>query len=149
MTREPFSVDGIDHVELFVGDWEAAAAWYERVLGAVPDERFEHWRETRSGPLVLSTGEGAAKLALFERETATRGDAVSPRRVAFRTDGEGFLSFLDRLSDLELTDRDGEPVTRDDAVDHRLSYSIYFTDPDGNSLELTTNDQRRVAGEIA
>lgn len=140
-----FAVDGIDHVELYVSDWDEAAAWYDRVLGLTPDESFAEWSERNVGPLVLSAGDGGAKLALFERSSATRGDEVSPHRVAFRTDADGFLSFLDRLADLDLSDRDGEPVSRADAVDHELSYSLYFTDPDGNRLELTTNDRDRVA----
>lgn len=144
----PFSVDGIDHVELFVSDWDEAASWYERVLGVTTDEAFEEWWKTGEGPLVLSTGSGATKLALFERETATRGGSVSPRRVAFQTDGDGFLAFLDRLESLGLTNRGGEPVSPDDAVDHRLSYSVYFADLDGNPLELTTNDHETVAAEI-
>lgn len=144
----PFSVEGIDHVELFVSDWDEAAAWYQRVLGVTTDEAFEEWWKTGEGPLVLSVGSGAAKLALFERETATRGGSVSPRRVAFRTDGDGFLSFLDRLESLDLTNNEGKPVTPDDAVDHRLSYSIYFADPDGNPLEVTTYDHGTVAADI-
>lgn len=145
---ESLRVDGVDHVELFVRDWEEATAWYERVLGLTPDRAFEEWWETGEGPLVLSTGDGATKLALFERETATRGQSVSPHRVAFRTDADGFLSLLDSLESLDLTDRRGEQVTPADAVDHRLSYSIYFTDPDGNLLEVTTEDRETVAESV-
>lgn len=143
---ERVAVTGVDHVELFVTDWDVAAAWYERVLGFTPDPSFEDWWESGTGPLVLSIDD-TTKLALFERETATRGEAVSPHRVAFQTDAEGFLSFVDRLETLELTDRDDEPVTPADVVDHDLSYSLYFTDCDGNWLELTTNDHATVAGE--
>ncbi|WP_227374283.1 hypothetical protein [Haladaptatus halobius] len=73
---------------------------------------------------------------------------MSPHRVAFQTDGEGFLSFVDRLETLDLTNREGESVTDDDVIDHDLSYSIYFTDLDGNLLELTTNDHETVAAEL-
>jgi len=148
MSDTPFQVDGVDHVELFVRDWDEAAAWYERVLGLTPDRAYEEWSESGDGPLVLSTGERATKLALFERETATRGESVSPHRVAFRTDADGFLALLDRLERLDLTDRDGAQVTPADAVDHRLSYSVYFTDPDGNRLEVTTPDRDAVAESL-
>ncbi|WP_318567379.1 VOC family protein [Salinigranum marinum] len=141
------TVTGIDHVELFVADWDDAAAWYERVLGLAPDVSFEEWWATGRGPLVLSVDD-TTKLALFERETATRGQAVSPHRIAFQTDAAGFLSFVDRLDTLDLTNRDGEPVSPADVVDHDLSYSLYFTDPDGNWLELTTNDHDTVAAEL-
>ncbi len=73
---------------------------------------------------------------------------MSPRRVAFGTDTAGFHSFLERLGTLGLTDRDGDPISADDVVDHDLSYSLYFTDPDGNPLELTTNDHGAVAAEL-
>jgi hypothetical protein len=32
----------------------------------------------------------------------------------------------------------GQPVTRDSAVDHSAAFSIYFSDPYGHRLELTT-----------
>ncbi|EMA63673.1 hypothetical protein C469_02421 [Halorubrum lipolyticum DSM 21995] len=137
----------MDHVELYVTDWDDAASWYERVLGVTPETTFEEWWQTEVGPLMLSVDE-TTKLALFERESAVRGQEVSPHRIAFQTDVDGFLSFIDRLETLELTDRDGDPVTPDDVVDHELSYSIYFTDPDGNWLELTTNDYDEVATRL-
>lgn len=141
-------VTGVDHVELFVSDWDDARAWYERVLGYTPDGAFERWWRTDEGPLVLSADGAATKLALFERERATRGASVSPHQVAFRTDADGFLAFRDRLETLGLTDRDGDPVTPDDVVDHELSYSVYFTDPDGNWLELTTNRHEAVSRRL-
>lgn len=143
-----FAVDGIDHVELFVTDWEDAKAWYERVLGVTPAESFAEWWQTGAGPLVLSMDGAETKLALFERDTATRGESASPHRVAFRTDAEGFIDFLDRLPISEVTDRSGEPITPEDVIDHGLSYSIYFTDLDGNWLELTTNQHEAVSVQL-
>lgn len=145
---QSFTVNSIDHVELFVSDWDDATAWYERVLGVTPDEAFEQWWQTGDGPLMLSVDEGPTKLALFERETATRGESVSPHRVAFQTDANGFLSFLDQLEALDLTNRENEPVTPEDVIDHGLSYSIYFTDIDGNLLELTTNHHDSVSAQL-
>lgn len=140
------AVTGVDHVELYVTDAPAAADWYERVLGVAPDDAFAEWWEAGTGPLMLAAGD--TKLALFERASATRGEGVSPRRVAFGTDADGFLGFLDRLPELSLTDSDGDPVTRADVSDHGLSYSLYFTDPDGNPLELTTNDHDEVTARL-
>lgn len=141
------TVTGVDHVELYVTDWEEAADWYERVLGLTPERSFAAWWETDSGPLMLAVDE-TTKLALFERESATRGDDVSPHRVAFQIAADGFCSFLDRLEALALTDRHGTVVTRSDVVDHDLAYSLYFTDPDGNWLELTTNEYDAVAARL-
>jgi catechol 2,3-dioxygenase-like lactoylglutathione lyase family enzyme len=145
---DSFAVDGIDHVELFVTDAERAREWYEEKLGFTPDESFEEWWETGTGPLVLAVNDAAPKLALFERENAQRGDSVSPHRVAFRTDATGFGSFLDRLASLPVTDRTGEPVGADDVRDHGLSYAVYFADPGGNRLELTTYDFEAVSEEL-
>ena len=55
--------------------------------------------------------------------------------MAFRTSGEKFMDFLNRIDDMELFFLQ-EKVTKEQVVDHNLSYSIYFDDPDGNKLEL-------------
>ena len=39
--KEPFQVDQIDHIELFVPDRYAAAAWYHKVLGLQVVEAFK------------------------------------------------------------------------------------------------------------
>lgn len=144
----PGTVDGIDHVELFVRNWDDAKAWYEETLGFTTEEAFEQWWKTGEGPLVLSVSDSSAKLAFFEREDATRGERVSPHRVALQTDAEGFLEFLTQLESLEITNGAGKPVTPEDVFDHGLSYSIYFTDLDGNRLELTTNDHEEVSAQL-
>jgi hypothetical protein len=40
-------------------------------------------------------------------------------------------------------------VSAADVVDHDLSFSVYFTDPYGNRLELTTYDHGAVAAALA
>lgn len=146
MKTSPF-ITGIDHVELYVSDLEEATTWYERVFGFSPDDDYEVWRQRDGGPLILTVTE-STKLAMFERESAIRGDGVSPNQIAFQTDADGFLAFLDRLDSLDLTDRDGDPVTSEDVVDHDLSYSLYFTDLDENRVELTTNEYEIVASQL-
>lgn len=146
MKTSPF-ITGIDHVELYVSDLEEATTWYERVFGFSPDDDYEVWRQRDGGPLILTVTE-STKLAMFERESAIRGDGVSPNQIAFQTDADGFLAFLDRLDSLDLTDRDGDPVTCEDVVDHDLSYSLYFTDLDENRVELTTNEYEIVASQL-
>ncbi len=133
-------IDGIDHVELVVPDRYEAAEWYERILGLSVCEGLEFWAE-EGGPLVMSNDGGTTKLALFEGDPRT---APTPRRVAFRADGAGFLRFLDRLADFELEGADGGRVARSDAVDHDASFSIYFHDPYGTPFEVTTYDYEEV-----
>jgi len=130
----------IDHVELFGPDRYEAARWYERVLGLRVVPEFEPWA-TGGGPLMISTDEGNTKLALFEGTPAPPQPRTAAfHRVAFRVTSEGFNEFLSRLPEFRLTDAKDQPVTRKSVVDHQKAYSIYFTDPYGHLLELTTYD---------
>ena len=133
-----FSVQQIDHVELFVPDQYEAAVWYEKVFGLQILREFEHW--AASGPLMMSTTNGGTKLAIFKGEPPGNRAPVGWHRVAFRVDGAGFIAFLDRLDSLELENHRGETLTRDHAVDHDQAWSIYFNDPYGHRFEITTYD---------
>jgi len=133
-----FRVLQIDHVELFVPDRYEAARWYERVLGLRVVAEFEMWA-AGSGPLMVSSDEGSTKLALFEGQPdISAGRNSGFHRVAFRVGADGFLAFLDRLPDLRLSDARARDVTAASVVDHQKAYSIYFVDPYGHLLEVTT-----------
>ncbi len=131
-----FTVEQIDHVELFVPDQRVAAQWYERVFGMRVLTEFEHWAD--DGPLMLTTPEAQTKLALFTGEPAESRPQASFRRVAFRVDAAGFVAFLNRLTELELKTETGATLDRDDWVDHDESLSIYFVDPWHHRFEITT-----------
>ncbi len=134
-------VERIDHVHVAVRDREAAADWYSKTLGLQRDEHLAAWAEHPNGPLILSAGDGRPALSLFARE------AHEPSRdstIAFRTNGEAFLAFIDRLPELDLTHDKGRRLAHTDIVDHKLSWSLYFIDPDRNQLELTTYDYAQV-----
>ena len=121
-----FSVREIDHVEVFVRDVDAAARWYQETLGLEPVRRWD--------PDPLMIGAGGAMLALFRlrKPTDQRGDPPRGwRRVAWRTDAEGFRAAQEHLR--------SHGVTFNGPVDHDTSESIYFDDPDGNTLEITWN----------
>ena len=137
-------VDQIDHVELFVPDPYEAAKWYQSVFGL--EITHEHW-VGEGGPLMLSTENGATMLALFRGAPPGERPVLGFRRVAFRTDGRGFMLFLDRVDDLAVTEK-GEPVTRHDAKDHGISFSIYFGDPFGHPFEVTTYDYDYVTEKL-
>lgn len=123
-----FKVLQIDHVELFVPDRYEAATWYERVLGLQIVPECEAWA-VGGGPLMISSDGGSTKLALFEGQPAASGPTAAFRRVAFRVTAAGFAEFVTRNPDL---------VTTDAVVDHQQAFSIYFTDPHGHQLEVTT-----------
>jgi catechol 2,3-dioxygenase-like lactoylglutathione lyase family enzyme len=137
-----FRVEQIDHVEVLVPNVEKAAEWYERVLGLAPVPDLP-WSE----PVMLSSDGGSTKLALFEGRPQEGN--VGWRRVAFRVSGTGFREILSRLDDVSVFAPGGSRVGADDVVDHEVSFSIYFTDPFGNRLEITTYDYEEVATALA
>lgn len=134
-----FKVLQIDHVELFVPDRYEAARWYERVLGLRIVPECEQWA-VDGGPLMISSDGGNTKLALFEGKAVPSSPTAAFRRVAFRVTAPGFAAFLRRLSELALTDSRHQAVTPSSVVDHQQAYSIYFSDPHGHLLEVTTYD---------
>jgi catechol 2,3-dioxygenase-like lactoylglutathione lyase family enzyme len=128
----------IDHVELFVPDRHEAAGWYQRILGLQIVAEYQEWAADRGGPLMLSADDGNTKLALFEGPPQASRPTAGFHRVAFRVNASDFVDFLQRLPDRPLKDHQDRPVTSDSVVDHDKAYSLYFSDPYGHRLELTT-----------
>ena len=123
-----FSVDGIDHVEVFVRDIEAAIRWYGDVLGLTELRRWD------SEPVMI--GAGGTMLALF-RAGASAPETTGLRSlkgvgwhlVAWRTTKTGFEAAQRHLSERGIRFRG--------PIDHGVAWSIYFDDPDDNLLEIT------------
>ena len=130
-----FAVAGIDHVHVYVRDRAVAARWYAALLGLRRDRRFAAWAREVGGPLTLTAADGTTHVALFEDERR----AGHGTTVALRTCGDGFVTFAKKAARLPLYDkrrRRAEPRMQD----HEQSLSLYFSDPDGNPIELTTYD---------
>jgi catechol 2,3-dioxygenase-like lactoylglutathione lyase family enzyme len=142
-----FKVLQIDHVELFVPDRYEAARWYERVLGLRVVPECEVWA-VGGGPLMISSDAGSTKLALFEGQPVAAPQTAAFRRVAFRATAKGFAEFLQRLQELALVDGQQRPVTPASVVDHQQAYSIYFSDPYGHQLEVTTYDYQETSAHL-
>ncbi len=133
---------------MFVPDRQQAAEWYRAVLGLTALPAYERWAADPQGPLMISSDGGKTKLALFQgRPSAPRPHGERPEkhleragfdRVAFRVGAASFKRFVDSLADLNLVDDRGRPVTVDAVADHTVALSIYFCDPFGHRLELTT-----------
>ena len=124
---------GIDHVHVYVSDRAAAERWYEQVLGFKRVEALMDWA-TPTGPLTVEDAGGTIHLALFERD-----DPQETSSLAFATDAEGFLAWKENLESKGLGLR---------LADHRLAYSLYFTDPWGNYHEITTYERDEVAAGL-
>ena len=119
-------------------DRHQAGGWYRRVLGLEVVPEYEHWAEDPRGPLMISSDGGNTKLALFQGTPQRSRETAGFYRVAFQVDAAAFVSFVNRLPSLDLTDHGGQRVHARSVVDHRAAYSIYFSDPFGHRLELTT-----------
>jgi catechol 2,3-dioxygenase-like lactoylglutathione lyase family enzyme len=118
-----FHVEGLDHVAVAVGDQARSEAFYRDVLG-LRREHAEAW-----GDMPVAVMRGGSGMALFPQGDGDPGF----RHVAFRVDGPNFT-----LAQQELR----EAGIDFEFADHDVSQSIYFTDPDGLRLELTTYDVR-------
>lgn len=121
-------VEGIDHVALVVRDVERSIRWYTEVLG------LERLHADVWGDVPAFIGAGNTALALFPvRDGAAKPrpgrDTIAMLHLAFRVDAAGFKNAKD-----ELTRRD----IPWEFQDHEISHSIYFEDPDGHQLEVTT-----------
>jgi catechol 2,3-dioxygenase-like lactoylglutathione lyase family enzyme len=120
----------LDHVELYVPDRRAAAAWYADALGCEPVPGAETWAADPNGPLMISPDRGRTKLALFAGEPQGDRATAGFHRVAFRASATEFLAFIARMASLGLNE------ARE--MDHGSAWSVYFTDPYGHRLEVTT-----------
>jgi catechol 2,3-dioxygenase-like lactoylglutathione lyase family enzyme len=111
-------IEGVDHVAFAVADQERSIAWYQDVLGLT--EAHPEWERH---PAMLQ--QGGSGVALFA------GDGREPGflHLAFRVDGASFAAAQQRLGERGITF---------DVVDHGTAHSLYFHDPDGVRLELTT-----------
>ena len=137
-----FSIDDIDHIEMFVTNREKAAKWYGEIFGLKPIKELEMW--SKIGPLFVGNRDRSVTLAIMNGKKENDG---SINRMAFRTTGEKFIDFLNQIDDLNLF-FSKEKVTKEQVVDHDLSYSLYFDDPDGNKLELTCYDHDFLKSKI-
>jgi catechol 2,3-dioxygenase-like lactoylglutathione lyase family enzyme len=124
----------LDHVELYVPDRRSAASWYAKVLGCELVAGTESWADNPDGPLMVSPDSGRTKLALFTGEPQGQRPTAGFHRVAFRVSASAFLAFTARMADLGLEEAGASARV----VDHGGAWSVYFTDPYGHRLEVTT-----------
>src|SRR5438093_12856063 len=119
-------LEGIDHVAVGVRDVEHSAKWYIEVLG------FERLYEGVWNGVPTFVGKGNTGLALFpasqETKPLDRRD-IRMLHLAFRASRENFLAAQRELEERGI---------KFEFKDHEISHSIYFRDPDGHALEITT-----------
>lgn len=120
--------EGIDHVALSVREVERSVQWYIDVLG------FERRYKGMWDGIPTFIGKGDTALSLFPvRETesrmAPRRAAITMLHLAFRANRANFLKAQKELEKRGI---------KFHFQDHEISHSIYFRDPDGHELEITT-----------
>jgi catechol 2,3-dioxygenase-like lactoylglutathione lyase family enzyme len=121
-------LEGIDHVAIGVRDIERSAKWYIEVLG------FERVHEGMWGGVPTFIRKGNTGIALFPANPNAQSSSSTHRDIrmlhlAFRADRENFLAAQRELQKRGI---------KFEFQDHEISHSIYFRDPDGHQLEITT-----------
>jgi catechol-2,3-dioxygenase len=118
-------IEGIDHVALSVRDVECAAQWYIDVLG------FERRHKGMWDGVPVFIGKGTTALALFpaKPETRSTSEGIRMLHLAMRANRKNFLAAQEELERRSI---------KFEFQDHEISHSIYFRDPDGHQLEITT-----------
>jgi len=118
----------LDHVAINVADLEAAAAWYEKVLG-LKKYKLEKWGEY---PIFMLSGKTG--IALFPSDLDLEKVVVNRRSIridhfAFNVTQTNFELAKERYDNLGL---------KYTLQDHFYFHSIYTKDLDGHTVELTT-----------
>ena len=132
----------IDHIELFVPSREQAAEWYGKVFGFQVLEEHRDWA-MEGGPLMISNDGGNTMIALFKGPPQGQQEVRGFRRLAFRVTDSDFLRFMETSGSLLAA-----PLRAENIQDHGKAISVYFSDPFGNLLEVTTYDHARVRKEL-
>ena len=129
-------LEGIDHVAISVRDIERSANWYIDVLG------FKRLHEGMWNGVPVFIGKGTTALALFPAKSPAAvasakeadepvGGGIRMLHLAMRADRKNFLAAQEELKQRGI---------KFEFEDHQISHSIYFSDPDGHHLEITTHE---------
>jgi catechol 2,3-dioxygenase-like lactoylglutathione lyase family enzyme len=126
----PSSPEAILETSLYVSDLGRSISFYEGALGLRKIDEFPTGRGA-----ALQVGSGPSVLLLFVAEITREGGTFPPHgtsgagHVAFRVEPKELSAWRERLQ------RHGIPIEKELTFDWNPP-SLYFRDPDGNSLEL-------------
>jgi catechol 2,3-dioxygenase-like lactoylglutathione lyase family enzyme len=123
-----FELEGLDHVALAVRDVERAADWYVDVLG------FERRYPGMWDGVPVFVARDKTAIALFPAGSDHANQSLSRKthgmlHLALRANRKNFVA-----AQRDLTSRG----IAFHFQDHEISHSIYFRDPDGYEIEITT-----------
>lgn len=118
-------VEGLDHIAIAAKDVQRSMEWYREVLG-LERRHQEAWGDM---PVMMCSGNTC--VAIFhltdDNPAATSGPRVL--HIAFRADGKTFEQAQKNLRAREIVF---------EFSDHDIAHSIYFRDPDGYKIEITS-----------
>ena len=122
----------LDHVNIFVRNAERSHRWYVDVLGLHTQDVFNHPDSDRPRAVFLACDpRHAHDIALFEVGDAAPGPQqgqVGLNHCAWR------MASLEDLKEMYgRLQAKGVPIR---VSDHSVSIGVYFSDPDGNGLEV-------------
>ena len=126
----PIKVQGIDHVALSVRDLDKSLKFYTEVLGLKITDReyskpgIEYFLDCGSGLIGLIQGDPAGEKHLLQ------DSGLGGNHVSFRVLTSEFDRVVEEIKRLNLT------ITY--LKKREKSFSVYFLDPDGNKLEITS-----------
>ena len=129
MTLKPVS---LDHVNIFVRNAGRSHQWYTDILGLHTQDIFYHpGTEKMRAAFLACDPDHAHDIALFEvgdEAALPQKGQVGLNHVAWRMASlEDLAKMYQRLKDK------GVPIH---VSDHTVSIGVYFSDPDGNGLEV-------------
>jgi catechol 2,3-dioxygenase-like lactoylglutathione lyase family enzyme len=122
-----FALDlsGIDHFAINVRDLQKSADWYDKVFGFKTLHKWDN---------AWMIGRGNIKIGLFIFPNAKPLPDINSnfviRKIAFLIDAD---KFADALTELRYNGAD-----LSETEDTGIAYSVFFHDPDGYLLEITT-----------
>lgn len=123
----PVNLEQIDHVALRCASLEVTQAWYVSTLG------FEHVHPGHGGGVPVILRLGTTFLTLFP-EKANEPPARNGQAWHMALRAATYADFENAQAELQ------ERGIAFQFQDHEISHSIYFFDPDGYLLEITTYD---------
>lgn len=120
-----FKIQGIDHVGLAVRNVPESVRWYQELFG------MERLYEDVWGDFPGVVGIGETSVAFFpsNEEDVKLPDGLPIHHLAFRVDRLNFDAAQETLRQKEI---------EFEIQDHKIVHSIYFYDPNGHLIELTT-----------
>lgn len=121
-----FELQRIDHIAITVTDLENSVKWYKENLG------LERYYEGSWDDVPVMLGKSGTCLALFKAKSKNNDSELKPvsvNHIAFRADRKNFEEAQRTLKERNIEFQ---------FEDHGIAHSIYFSDPDGYNLEITT-----------